>query len=68
METVLHIKGMSCEHCVQHVKEALEGVAGVSSAEVNLKKKSARVVHGDNTSFSALNAAVEEAGYTIVKK
>ena len=67
METVLHIEGMSCEHCVKHVKEALEGVAGVASAEVSLKKKSARVVHGDNTSLSALDAAVEEAGYTVKK-
>ncbi|MDR1288709.1 MAG: cation transporter [Treponema sp.] len=63
MKTTLHIEGMSCEHCVKHVTEALKGIAGVSSAEVNLKKKSAVVVHEDSVDLSAMTAAVKEAGY-----
>jgi len=66
MKTVLHIEGMSCAHCVQHVKEALEAVADVESAEVNLQNKSAEVEHGDKVSLTALKAAVEEAGYEVV--
>ena len=66
METILHIEGMSCNNCVRHVKEALEGVAGVKSAEVNLKKKSAAVKHEDNVNLAILTAAVEEAGYEIM--
>ncbi|MDR1105157.1 MAG: copper ion binding protein [Treponema sp.] len=63
MKTTLHIEGMSCEHCVKHVTEALEGIAGVSAAKVNLKKKSAVVVHEDSVDLSAMTAAVKEAGY-----
>ena len=63
MISTLHITGMSCEHCVKHVKEALEAVAGVKSAEVSLAEKSAAVEHGDEAEISALRAAVEEAGY-----
>jgi copper ion binding protein len=63
MKTVLKIDGMTCEHCVAHVKKALEGVEGVKSADVNLKKKSAAVNHGDGVSLDALKAAVTEAGY-----
>ena len=37
-KTHLKIEGMTCQHCVSHVTEALEGVAGVASAKVNLKK------------------------------
>ena len=66
MKTVLQIKGMSCEHCVQHVREALEAVAGVKSAGVSLKKKSAAVEHGDNVDIAVLRKAVEEAGYEAV--
>ena len=66
MKTVLKIEGMTCSHCVQHVKEALEAVAGVKSADVNLKKKSAAVEHGDNADIEALKKAVEEAGYEVV--
>jgi copper ion binding protein len=63
MKTTLKIEGMSCEHCVHHVTEALKGVAGVSSAKVDLEKKSAEVEHDASVTPGALKAAVEEAGY-----
>jgi copper ion binding protein len=66
MKTVLKIDGMSCEHCVAHVKEALEGISGVKSAKVSLKDNSAQVDHGDGVSLDALKAAVTEAGYEAV--
>jgi copper ion binding protein len=66
MKTVLKIEGMSCEHCVKHIKEALEAIPGVKSAEPSLKDKSANVEHGDNVSPASLRAAVEEAGYEVV--
>ena len=66
MKTILQIEGMSCAHCVQHTKEALEAVAGVKSAEVSLKDKSAQVEHGDEVDFAALRAAVTEAGFEVV--
>ncbi|MDR0451710.1 MAG: cation transporter [Treponema sp.] len=65
MKTTLKIDGMSCEHCVRHVTEALKGVAGVTSARVDLEKQSAEVEHGDSVSPDALKAAVEEAGYEV---
>jgi copper chaperone CopZ len=65
MKTTLDIEGMSCDHCVKHVKEALEGVAGVKSAAVNLKGNSAVVEHGDGVPLDALKAAVVEAGYEV---
>lgn len=66
MRTDLQIEGMSCAHCVQHVKEALEAVAGVKSAEVKLKDKSAKVEHGNEVDLARLKAAVVEAGYEVV--
>lgn len=60
--TELKIEGMSCGHCVKAVKEALEGVAGVVSAEVDLDKASA-TVESSGVAASALIAAVEEEGY-----
>jgi copper chaperone CopZ len=66
MKTVLAIKGMTCEHCVRHVTEALEGVAGVQSVSVSLKKNAATVKHPDNLDTTALKNAVVEAGYEVV--
>ena len=65
MKTVLQIEGMSCDHCVQHVKEALETVAGVTSAEVSLNAKTATVEHEPGVNLAMLKAAVEKAGYEI---
>ncbi|WP_062328722.1 heavy-metal-associated domain-containing protein [Treponema endosymbiont of Eucomonympha sp.] len=67
MKTVLQIEGMSCEHCVKHLTEALEGVAGVKSASVSLKKKRAEVKHGDEATLDALKAAVVSAGFPVAE-
>ena len=58
------VDGMMCQHCVAHVKTALEGVEGVSKADVDLKKKSAVVTLEKDVSAETLIAAVTEAGYT----
>jgi copper ion binding protein len=65
MQTKLRIEGMSCDHCVHHVTEALKGIDGVSSASVSLKEKSALVDHGAAVTLEAMKAAVEEAGYEV---
>ncbi|CAN5864071.1 cation transporter [soil metagenome] len=57
----LTITGMTCSHCQSAVKTALESVAGVQKAEVDLANGVARV-EGD-ADVSKLVAAVEEEGY-----
>lgn len=64
-KTHLKIEGMTCQHCVSHVTEALEGVAGVDSAKINLKKGEA-VVKSEDASLEQLSAAVAAAGYKVV--
>jgi copper chaperone len=64
MRKTLSIEGMSCNHCVHHIKNALADVPGVESAEVDLAKKSA-VVIGSALDDAALKAAVSEAGYEV---
>jgi copper ion binding protein len=63
MKTTLKISGMSCEHCVKHVTQALEAVEGVKSAKVSLKANNAVVNHEEGASIEAMKAALIEAGY-----
>ncbi|MDR1326222.1 MAG: cation transporter [Treponema sp.] len=63
MQTVLKVEGMSCEHCVKHVTQALEGVAGVKTAKVSLNDKTATVEHDDAVTLESLKAAIVDAGY-----
>jgi copper chaperone len=65
LETVnLRISGMTCQGCVRSVKNVLESVPGVTTAEVSLQNSEARVVFDPaRASLVTLKAAVEEAGY-----
>ncbi|MGO8693555.1 MAG: heavy-metal-associated domain-containing protein [Rectinemataceae bacterium] len=65
MRKTLSIEGMSCDHCVMHVKNALTEVKGVASVVVDLAKKSA-VVEGGDLDDAAMKTAVAEAGYEVV--
>lgn len=63
METTLKVTGMTCGMCVKHVTEALQGVAGVKLAAVDLNSGMATVKHDENAKAEAMTEAVEEAGY-----
>ena len=64
MKKKILIEGMSCQHCVGHVKEALEGLDKVTSVEVSLENKWAIVETGN--SDEEIKAAIEEEGYDVV--
>ncbi len=63
MERKLNIEGMMCEHCVAHVREALEALEGVESVQVSLDSASATLEAPASVSDAELIAAVEAAGY-----
>ena len=63
MRTVnLNVEGMMCEHCVAHVKEALEKAGGHNVA-VSLDEGTATMEVGLITKDEKLVKAVEDAGY-----
>ena len=62
----ISIEGMSCEHCVKAVKDALSSQNGVKSVDVSLEEKNAQVVYDDEqTRLSALESAIVEEGYEV---
>ena len=63
MTKTLNVTGMMCQHCVAHVKKALEGVEGVSSVSVDLEAGTATVEAAEGVADDALVAAVVDAGY-----
>lgn len=65
MKVTLKVEGMMCGHCEKHVKDALEKVEGVISAEANHKKKCAVVTLEKEVNSELLVAAVKEAGYEV---
>ena len=58
----LKIDGMSCEHCVRAVRQALEELPLVDIQLVEIGRASVRY-NNDSTSVERILAAIEEAGY-----
>lgn len=58
----LKVKGMSCQHCVKAVSEALASVPGVSRV-VSVELDSGRALVEGDAEPEALASAVAEAGY-----
>jgi len=66
MITNLKIEGMTCQNCVRHATEALQGVQGVTKVDVSLEGGTAVIESRDGVDPAALRAAVEKAGYKAV--
>jgi copper chaperone len=63
---IIGIEGMSCNHCKMAVESALKSLAGVSSVEVNLKKKTASVQYDESKcGLPLMKGAIEEMGYIV---
>lgn len=63
-EVTLKLGGLTCQHCVSTVKQAIEGLEGVQSAEVEIE--SARVNFDDSAvSRDQIEDAVIKAGYKV---
>ncbi|HEY0549730.1 MAG TPA: cation-translocating P-type ATPase [Verrucomicrobiae bacterium] len=63
--TEFRVRGMTCQNCARHVREAISSVPGVSTASVNLEQQSASVRWAAKLSpnLNAIVRAVNEAGY-----
>ncbi|MDC3417013.1 copper chaperone CopZ [Aquibacillus salsiterrae] len=63
----LSITGMSCNHCVNKVENALNEQDGVEKVKVNLKKGTAVVKFDESKqTLDQLTAAVSEVGYEAI--
>lgn len=65
MTKTLDITGMMCQHCVMHVKKALEAIEGVEKADVNLENNNATVTMTKEIANETLIQAIVDAGYEV---
>ncbi len=61
-ELTIPIRGMTCGHCVQSVKDALETLPGVERAEPDLRNNLVRL-RGEHLNREELARAIRRAGY-----
>lgn len=66
MKKQIKIEGMSCNHCVMHVKNALNEIKGVHEVCVSLEDKNAIIEVEKEIESSKLREVIEDAGYDVV--
>lgn len=64
---ILNVEGMSCEHCVRAVTQAVSGIAGVANVVVSLRDKTVSFEHDPAlATIETISAAITEEGYEVL--
>ena len=63
-QTQLAVSGMTCDHCVRHVTDAISKVAGVHSVNVKLTEGIAVIESDTSLDLQSVKDAVVAAGYS----
>ena len=66
MKEVLNVDGITCDHCVNTIKEAVVSLIGIYSVEVDIEKKQV-IVELDNKQAKTedLIGKITEAGFEV---
>ncbi|MCO6523909.1 MAG: heavy metal translocating P-type ATPase [Candidatus Schmidhempelia sp.] len=65
MKKQINIEGMTCQHCCERVKKALNSIPGVIEVVIDLSAKSATVNINEDVTMEALTTAITEVGYEV---
>ena len=62
------VSGMHCQHCVTSVTEEVSAIPGVTDVHVDLDSGELVVTSDIDLFFSDIEAAIDEAGYTVAAR
>jgi copper chaperone len=67
MDSVLKVKGMSCQHCVMSVTKALSQLEGVKNVQVDLAKGEVRFDNTKEIAPNQIEKAITDVGYEVIQ-
>ena len=59
------VSGMHCAHCAGSVTEEVSAITGVTEVKVDLDSGQLIVISDKEIPFQSIQAAVDEAGYSV---
>ncbi len=65
--TTFQVNGMTCAHCQRAVTEEIAAISGVESVTVDLPSGTVTVTANRPVDRADIGAAVDEAGYALVR-
>jgi copper chaperone len=64
----LKVEGMTCQHCVQTITDALEKIPGTNKVAVDLDKKEVQVDYNEEKiNLQEISDKIVEVGFELVK-
>lgn len=67
IDVILHVDGMSCEHCVNAITKSLLSLDGIKDVKVDLNSKTVFVKYDNSkTSLDLIKNQIEEQGYDVI--
>ncbi|MFT4578822.1 MAG: copper chaperone [Nitrospinales bacterium] len=64
----LKVDGMTCQHCVQTITDAVEKIAGTNKVAVDLDKKEVQVDYNEEeTNLQEISDKIVEVGFELIK-
>jgi copper chaperone len=62
------VSGMHCQHCITSVTEEVSAIPGVTDVHVDLDTGELIVTSDTDLFFSDIEAAIDEAGYSVATR
>ena len=63
----LNVEGMTCDHCVQTIKEAVNNLVGISRVEVDLENKQVAVEYDKAlVKLDGITDKIVEIGFKVI--
>ncbi len=63
---VLNVKGMSCNHCVETITNAVSSLQGIDKVSVHLEEKKVTVDYDPaQTDVSTVSSKIKEVGFDV---
>lgn len=64
---IFEVEGMKCEGCEKKIQDALEAIAGVTSATADHNARTVEITYDSTlTTVDALKTVIESEGYIVV--
>ena len=63
--TRIKVKGMSCQHCVESTRKALEAIPGISNIQIDLAKGEA--AFDGQVDIQTVQEAITRIGFEVIQ-
>lgn len=67
-QKTLTVEGMTCQHCVKTITDALNGLSGVYKVEVHLNKREVKIEYDEEiTTLKQISSRIIDLGFELLK-